>query len=96
MSNDYKLDQHQTELPFCIVVPTYNNAKNFRYEYNLQSILNLNYKNYKVVIIDDASTDGTYELISDLISRLNSDIPIHLIRNEMKMTAVPNINKAIR
>lgn len=77
-------------------MPTYNNAKNFRYEYNLQSILNLNYKNYKVVIIDDASTDGTYELLSSFISTLQTDIRIHLIRNEMKMTAVPNINKAIR
>jgi glycosyltransferase EpsE len=77
-------------------VPTYNNAKNFRYEYNLQSILNLNYKNYKVVIIDDASTDGTYELLGSFISTLQTDIRIHLIRNEMKMTAVPNIDKAIR
>lgn len=77
-------------------MPTYNNAKNFRYEYNLQSILNLNYKNYKVVIIDDASTDGTYELLSSFISTLQTDIRIHLIRNELKMTAVPNINKAIR
>lgn len=77
-------------------MPTYNNAKNFRYEYNLQSILNLNYKNYKVVIIDDASTDGTYELLGSFISTLQTDIRIHLIRNEMKMTAVPNIDKAIR
>jgi len=77
-------------------VPTYNNAKNFRYEYNLQSILNLNYKNYRVVIIDDASTDGTYELLGSFISTLQTDIRIHLIRNEMKMTAVPNIDKAIR
>ena len=77
-------------------MPTYNNAKNFRYEYNLQSILNLNYKNYRVVIIDDASTDGTYELLGSFISTLQTDIRIHLIRNEMKMTAVPNIDKAIR
>ena len=35
------------------------NAKDFRYQYNLQSMVNLNYKNYKIVIIDDASTDNT-------------------------------------
>lgn len=51
------------ELPFCIVVPTLNNARNFRYEYNLQSMINLDYKNFKIVIVDDASTDSTYELI---------------------------------
>lgn len=50
-------------MPFCIVVPTLNNAKNFRYEYNLQSMINLDYKNFKIVIVDDASTDQTYELI---------------------------------
>jgi cellulose synthase/poly-beta-1,6-N-acetylglucosamine synthase-like glycosyltransferase len=48
------------ELPFCIVVATVNNARNFRYQYNLQSMVNLNYKNFKIVIIDDASTDHTY------------------------------------
>ena len=46
------------------MVPTRNNAKNYRYEYNLQSIINQNYKNYKIVIVDDASDDGTADLIS--------------------------------
>lgn len=41
------------------MVPTYNNAKNFRAELNLNSIFSQNYTNYKVVIIDDASTDKT-------------------------------------
>lgn len=48
------------ELPFCIVVPTYNNAQNFRYEYNLYSIFNQDYTNFKVVIIDDASIDHNF------------------------------------
>jgi glycosyltransferase involved in cell wall biosynthesis len=42
------------------VVPTLNNGQDFRYEYNLQSIYNQNYTNYKVVVIDDASKDSTY------------------------------------
>ncbi len=44
---------------FCIIVPTYNNGKSFRTELNLNSIFSQNYSNYKVVIIDDASTDNT-------------------------------------
>jgi glycosyltransferase involved in cell wall biosynthesis len=43
----------------CVVVSTYNNGKDYRYEYNLQSILNQNYNNYKLVVINDASTDNT-------------------------------------
>lgn len=77
-------------------MPTYNNAKNFRYEYNLQSILKLNYTNYKVIIIDDASTDGTPDLIESLIASLNPKVPITVLRNELQMTAVPNINRAVR
>ena len=48
------------EKPFCIVVPTLNNAMDFRYYYNLKSIFNQNYTNYKVVIIDDASIDNNF------------------------------------
>lgn len=55
------------EKPFCLVVPTINNAKDFRYYYNLVSIFNLNYTNYNVVIIDDASTDDNYELIQQYL-----------------------------
>lgn len=41
----------------CIMVPGYNNNDKFRIEYNLNSIFAQNYTNYKVVIVNDASTD---------------------------------------
>lgn len=53
----------------CVVVPTRNNAYNHRYIYNLQSILNQNYTNYKIVIIDDHSDDGTGVLIQKYLRR---------------------------
>jgi glycosyltransferase involved in cell wall biosynthesis len=43
----------------CIVVPGYNNNANCRIEYNLNSIFSQNYTNYKVVVINDASNDGS-------------------------------------
>jgi glycosyltransferase involved in cell wall biosynthesis len=55
----------------CVVVPTRNNAYNHRYVYNLQSILNQNYTNYKIVIIDDHSDDGTGVLIQKYLRRHN-------------------------
>lgn len=45
------------------MVPTYNNAAQDRYRHNLNSILQQQYTNYHVVIMEDASTDGTARLI---------------------------------
>ena len=50
-----------------MVVPTLNNAKDFRYDYNLRSILKQNYTNYKIVIIDDGSTDHNPDLIREFV-----------------------------
>jgi hypothetical protein len=41
LSKEY--DFNLPELPFCIVVATINNARNFRYQYNMQSMINLDY-----------------------------------------------------
>lgn len=46
-----------------MIAPTLNNAQNYRYEYSLQSILNQNYSNYRLIIIDQGSKDRTVELI---------------------------------
>jgi len=46
----------------CIVSPGYNNNAHFRIEYSLNSIFTQNYTNYKAVIINDASTDGSGEV----------------------------------
>ena len=51
-----------------IIVPSYNNEE--WVEYNLASILNQTYTNYKVVYIDDASTDSTYEKVKEIVGEL--------------------------
>jgi cellulose synthase/poly-beta-1,6-N-acetylglucosamine synthase-like glycosyltransferase len=63
MNEKYSLESLTSEMGFCIIVPTYNNANNFRAELNLNSIFSQNYTNYKVVIIDDASQDQTATII---------------------------------
>ena len=77
------------------MVPTLNNARNFRYEYNLQSMVNLDYKNVKIVIVDDASTDGTFALIKLWIEQNAAARDIVVLANEQRMTAVPNIHRAV-
>ena len=61
----FKLSQVKEKLPMCLVVPGYNNNANFRLESNLNSIFTQNYTNYKVVIVNDASTDGSGKLFRD-------------------------------
>lgn len=60
--NKYHIDQYK-ELHFCIIVPTYNNKLKRRNIRNIRSIFNQDYTQFRVVIIDDASTDGTIEEI---------------------------------
>lgn len=54
----YQISKY-SEKSFCIVIPTFNNIKDNRHIKNLRSILMQDYKNYHIVIMDDASTDGT-------------------------------------
>lgn len=61
-----------------LIVPAYNEAKTIRN--CIQSLLKLNYPNYEVVVIDDGSTDGTFEEVSQcegvkIIRQLNQGKP---------------------
>lgn len=51
------------QLPFCVVVPSYNNYQSQLYLRNLDSIFMQDYSNYHVVYIDDASPDKTGEYV---------------------------------
>ena len=49
---------------FVILITAYNDEK--WVEYNIASILNQTYSNYKVLYYDDASTDNTYQEVNIL------------------------------
>jgi glycosyltransferase involved in cell wall biosynthesis len=55
-----------------VIVPTFNNVKNNRFLWNLESILQQEYSNLKVVIIDDGSTDNTTARIAKHLSWKNA------------------------
>jgi len=86
-----------TEKPIVIVIPSYNN-KNW-YEKNLDSVFNQNYENYKVIYIDDASLDGTGQLVERYIKSKNQEHKIKqkitLIKNKKNYGALANIYKAV-
>lgn len=76
------------------MVPTVNNGKDFRYAYNLRSIINQNYTNYKIVIIDDASTDFNADLIQEFLDENPIPQKVTLVRNPVSRKATANIYKA--
>lgn len=77
-------------------MPSFNNAKNFRYQFNLQSILHQDYSNYHIVLIDDASPDRTGSLVKRFLKKNRiDDSRITVIINQQQLTAIPNINVAV-
>ncbi len=46
---------------FSIIIPTYNRAN--RIPETVQSVLNQNYRNFELIIVDDGSTDNTQEIV---------------------------------
>lgn len=66
------------EKPFVIVIPSYNNKE--WYQANLKSVFQQKYHNFRVIYIDDASTDGT----ADLVENYTQDNRLTLIRNHQK------------
>ncbi|WP_080780528.1 glycosyltransferase family 2 protein [Chryseobacterium phocaeense] len=63
-------------IKFSILVAHYNNGKYFRDCYN--SLIAQTYENWEVIIVDDASTDNSLEIIEDIIK---NDSRFRLYRN---------------
>lgn len=77
-----------------IIVPSYNNSK--WYEQNIKSIAEQDYPldKYKIIYTDDASTDGTANLVEEFISK-NNYKNIKLIKNEKRIGALHNLYNMI-
>jgi len=75
-------------MKFKIVVPTYNTEQWIAR--CLSSIYNQTYKNYDCVIINDASTDRTGQVI-DSISQIKEDPRFTVIHNTKNVKALKNI-----
>jgi glycosyltransferase involved in cell wall biosynthesis len=86
------------QLPFCIVVPSHNNADNDRHIKNMRTIIMQDYSNYHIVFIDDASTDRTGEQVAEFMANQTKVPPERflLVRNEEQLRAMPNLRRAAR
>ena len=81
------------EKPLVVVIPSYNNAK--YYERNLESVRTQNYENYRVIYINDASTDDTGELVAQYVEDHDMAANFTCVENEDNMRALYNLYHAI-
>jgi glycosyltransferase involved in cell wall biosynthesis len=73
-----------------ICIPTYNGARYL--EACLDSVLNQTYKDIEILVVDDGSTDATFEILERYAA---SDERIRLVRNENNLGLVGNWNRCI-
>ena len=80
---NYEEDQ---QLLFNIVVPVFNAEK---YIKNcLYSIINQSYKNFQVKVVDDCSTDSSYEVAAGICSNFKN---FEIFKNSKRIGALNNI-----
>lgn len=72
-----------------VIMSTYNEEKYI--VTSLKSLLNQTFQEFEIIIVDDASTDNTRQLIQRL-----QDERIHLICNEENQGLTKNLNKALK
>lgn len=80
---DYK-ENHQFQ--FNIIVPVFNAEKYI--EKCLNSIIKQSYQNYQVTVIDDCSTDSSYELASEICTNFEN---FTISKNQRRLGALNNI-----
>jgi len=81
------------EKPFVIIIPSYNNQA--WVSKNLESVLNQNYSNYRIIYIDDCSTDTTVQQVESYMHDPRYNNKITLIKNIKRSHAMANRYKAI-
>ena len=63
-------------LPVSLLVPAHNEARTI--VESLRSLLQLNYGEYEIVVINDGSTDATLEILAEAFALQPTNAPVHL------------------
>lgn len=78
---------------FVIVIPSYNNSK--WCDKNIASAINQNYKDYRVIFMDDCSSDNTFEIVEKQVAASTVKDKFTLIKNASRVGALENLYTAI-
>lgn len=90
---DFALEAIPENHSFVIVIPSYNNL--LFYRKNLISALEQRYQRYRIVYIDDCSTDGTADAVEKFVAEFSSKISFSLVRNQANRGALANLYDAV-
>jgi len=71
-----------------VLITSYNREKFISQA--IESVLNSTYQNFELIIVDDKSSDGTF----DIIQQYKSDMRIRIFRNDKNLGQFINRNKA--
>lgn len=81
------------EKPIVVIIPSYNNAQWF--QLNLGSVLGQKYGNYRVIYVDDCSSDDTFNLVTNYVNQLGFSQKVWVVRNKFRRGALANLYWAI-
>lgn len=81
------------EKPIVVITTSYNNVEWAKK--NITSILTQKYSNFRVIYVDDHSSDGTANLVETLVQEMNQGFRFSLIRNQTRRGTLANIYSAI-
>jgi glycosyltransferase involved in cell wall biosynthesis len=84
---DFKMEESSPF--FTIGIPVYNRIDFTRKA--VQSVLNQTYEDFELVIVDDKSTDGTWEYLNTI-----NDRRVRLFQNDVNIGLLPNFKRCIQ
>lgn len=70
----------ESNFSFVFIITSYNNSK--WVEKNLNSVIEQDYKYWRVVYIDDCSNDNTLDLVNNIVTKSNLENKFIVIKNE--------------
>ncbi len=73
-----------------IIVAVYNMAEDVRLEYCLNSLLNQTISDYEIIVVDDASTDNTSQILLDFAAHYPDVLKVYLAREHEGRGAARN------